>query len=40
MALGGVSGFLAGRLDVLRRAKARKTLDAFIDKHAEYKRQS
>jgi ketosteroid isomerase-like protein len=40
MALGGVSGFLAGRLDFVRRAKARKTLDAFIDKHAEYKRQS
>ena len=38
MALGGVGGFLAGRLPFLRRAKARKTLDAFIEKHPEYKR--
>jgi hypothetical protein len=38
MALGGVNGFLAGRLAFLRRAKARKTLDAFIGKHSEYKR--
>jgi ketosteroid isomerase-like protein len=40
MALGGVSGFLAGRLEFLRRAKAGKTLDAFIAKHAEYKHGS
>ena len=40
MALGGVGGFLAGRLPFLRRAKARKTLAAFIGKHPEYKRQS
>jgi SnoaL-like domain len=38
MALGGVSGFLAGRLAFVRQAKARKTLDAFIAKHPEYKR--
>jgi hypothetical protein len=38
MALGGVSGFLAGRLTFLRRAKARKTLEAFMAKHPEYRR--
>jgi hypothetical protein len=38
MALGGVGGFLAGRLPSLRQRKARKTLDAFIASHPEYKR--
>ena len=36
MALGGVSGFLAGRVPSLRQRKARKTLDAFIASHPEY----
>jgi ketosteroid isomerase-like protein len=39
MALGGVSGFLAGRLAFLRRAKAHKMLDAFIAGHSEYQRK-
>jgi ketosteroid isomerase-like protein len=37
MALGGVSGFLAGRLYFLRKKKARETLDAFIAGHPEYR---
>jgi ketosteroid isomerase-like protein len=39
MAIGGVSGYLAGRLAFLRRAKARKLLDAFIETHAQYQRK-
>jgi ketosteroid isomerase-like protein len=38
MALGGVGGFLAGRLPFLVRGKARKTLDAFIEEHPAYGR--
>jgi len=38
MALGGIAGFLAGRLSFVRRGKARRTLDAFIATHPEYKR--
>jgi hypothetical protein len=37
MAVGGLGGFLAGRLPFVRRKKARKTLDAFIARHPEYK---
>jgi hypothetical protein len=37
MAVGGVGGFLAGRLPFVRRKKARKTLEAFIARHPEYK---
>ena len=36
MALGGVSGFLAGRLRPLRSHEARKLLQSFIEKHPEY----
>jgi SnoaL-like protein len=36
MALGGMSGFLAGRLGFLRRSKARKTLAAFVASHPAY----
>jgi hypothetical protein len=36
MALGGVKGFLAGRLAFVRQKKARATLDAFIAKHPQY----
>jgi hypothetical protein len=37
MAIGGVGGFLAGRISLLRGAKARRTLDAFIETHPQYK---
>ena len=37
MAIGGVGGFLAGRIPLLRGAKARRTLDTFIEKHPQYK---
>jgi hypothetical protein len=37
MALGGVDGFFAGRLAFLRRAKARRTLDPFIEGHPAYR---
>jgi ketosteroid isomerase-like protein len=33
MALGGVSGFLAGRIAPLRRLEARKKLKAFVKQH-------
>ena len=36
MALGGVSGFLAGRVRLLRSFKARRLLQGFIEKHPEY----
>lgn len=35
-ALGGVKGWLAGRLEFLRKRAARKTLAAFIADNAEY----
>jgi ketosteroid isomerase-like protein len=37
MAIGGVGGFLAGRISLLRGAKARRTLDTFIETHPQYK---
>jgi ketosteroid isomerase-like protein len=37
MALGGASGFFAGRLHFLRSYKARKMLEVFIAQHPEYK---
>ena len=37
MAIGGVGGFLAGRIPRLRAAKARRTLDTFIETHPQYK---
>jgi ketosteroid isomerase-like protein len=37
MALGGVNGFLAGRFEFLRRWKAKKKLERFIDQHPEYR---
>lgn len=37
MALGGVSGFVAGRVTLLRRRRARQLLDAFITRHPEYR---
>jgi hypothetical protein len=37
MALGGVSGFLAGRIRLLRSLKANKLLDKFIESHPEYR---
>jgi hypothetical protein len=36
-ALGGASGFLAGRVRLLRSAVARSKLDAFIERHPEYR---
>jgi ketosteroid isomerase-like protein len=36
MALGGASGFLAGRLRILRASKAKAMLRAFIAEHPEY----
>jgi ketosteroid isomerase-like protein len=36
MALGGVSGFLAGRLRFLRSFKARRLLQEFIENHPGY----
>jgi hypothetical protein len=36
MALGGVSGFLAGRFRYLRSFKARRMLQRFIENHPEY----
>jgi ketosteroid isomerase-like protein len=38
MAIGGVGGFLAGRISPLRQAKARRTLDTFIEKHPQYQK--
>ena len=37
MAIGGVGGFLAGRISLLRVAKARRTLDTFIETHPQYR---
>ena len=37
MAIGGIGGFLAGRIPFLRAAKARRTLDTFIETHPQYK---
>jgi len=37
MALGGVSGFLAGRLRFLRSYRAQQMLQAFMAKHSEYR---
>jgi hypothetical protein len=37
MALGGVSGFLAGRSRLLRARKAAKKLEDFISHHPEYR---
>ena len=37
MAIGGVGGFLAGRISLLRGTKARRTLDTFIETHPQYK---
>ena len=37
MAIGGVGGFLAGRISLLRGTKARSTLDTFIQTHPQYK---
>jgi ketosteroid isomerase-like protein len=37
MAIGGLGGFLAGRIPLLRGAKARRALDAFIETHPQYK---
>ena len=37
MAIGGVGGFLAGRIPRLRASKARRTLDTFIETHPQYK---
>jgi uncharacterized protein len=37
MALGGTSGFFAGRFRFLRSFKAQKMLDAFIEEHPEYR---
>jgi len=37
MALGGVSGFLAGRFRFLRASKAKSLLQAFIAVHPEYR---
>jgi uncharacterized protein len=37
MAIGGVGGFLAGRISLLRGAKARRTLDTFIETHPQYR---
>ena len=36
MALGGLAGFLAGRIHLLRSRKANQKLAAFIGKHPEY----
>ena len=36
MAIGGVGGFLAGRISLLRGAKARRTLDTLIETHPQY----
>jgi len=36
MALGGLSGFLAGRFRIVRSFKARQMLQKFINQHAEY----
>lgn len=36
-ALGGPLGFLAGRIRFLRSWKAKKKLDAFVEKHHEYR---
>lgn len=35
-AMGGMKGWLAGRISYLRRSAARKKLAAFISKHPEY----
>jgi len=37
MALGGMSGVLAGRLRFLRQRKAQATLDTFVATHPQYK---
>ena len=37
MAIGGVGGFLAGRIPLLRGAKARRTLATFVKTHPQYK---
>jgi len=36
-AIGGVAGFLAGRIHILRRMKAQERLQAFVDTHPEYR---
>jgi ketosteroid isomerase-like protein len=37
MAIGGVSGLLAGRIRLLRSLKANKKLDSFVRAHSEYR---
>jgi hypothetical protein len=40
MAIGGIGGFLAGRISLLREAKASRTLDTFIEAHPQYQELS
>jgi SnoaL-like domain len=37
MALGGISGFFAGRLQFLRSRKAKEMLEKFIEHHRQYR---
>lgn len=37
MAIGGIGGFIAGHVGFVRRRKAGQTLQAFLDRHPEYR---
>jgi hypothetical protein len=37
MAVGGIGGYVAGRLSFVRRLKARRMLEAFVKAHPQYR---